>query len=621
MKLTGFFIGDGYHDRRYHNAVSFNLRKQREIAFLLRVVEECGLEWTLHGKKYYVTGSGLGDFLEHCYDDQRRKIIPGMLLQYGPGLLEALMEGLLNSDGSEDDCHHALYSTTSEPLKDQMYEVALKLGWAAYASAKRKNRIGRKSHKIAYMVHFNRTRLKPEVNKVTYRKQDGWEPYDGMVYCAEMPRNHVLYVRRNGRPVWSGNSVAEHAVLHIAVENVSRLAIECLESNRLASYTEKSTRYQMWGPESFYSPASLAGSRHAELYRQTCRRLFETYLASLDPVKRLMQAKYPRRENESDARWDGRLRSKYVDNCRFLLPASALANVGVTANARVLESAIRKLLSHPLEEVREIGAEVKRVSQAEVPTLVKYAEVVPYQAETTAALTAAAELEVRGQRSEVGAIAELVNHDPQAEDKFLAACLYRFGGASLADCRAAVAGMSAEQKAALAHEALGRLDKHDVPLRELEHVTYTFDAVMDQGGYFEIKRHRMMTQSPQRLTCDLGYAVPRALEEAGRRAEYDAAMRAAAEAYHTVAPDFPEEASYLVPNGFNRRVLMTLNLREAFHLCELRGAPGAHFSVRRTAGQIYEAIARVHPTLARYMRCRDNPHWEEIEGEFFVAVG
>ena len=54
-------------------------------------------------------------------------------------------------------------------------------------------------------------------------------------------------------------SVAEHAVLHIAVENVSRLAVECLESNRLASYTEKSTRYQKWGPEDFYIPPELDG--------------------------------------------------------------------------------------------------------------------------------------------------------------------------------------------------------------------------------------------------------------------------------------------------------------------------------------------------------------------------
>jgi thymidylate synthase ThyX len=180
--------------------------------------------------------------------------------------------------------------------------------------------------------------------------------------------------------------------------------------------------------------------------------------------------------------------------------------------------------------------------------------------------------------------------------------------------------MSPDQQAELAKEALGRLEPYDVPLRELEHVTYTFDAVMDQGGYFEIKRHRMMTQSPQALTCDLGYAVPRAIEDAGLHGDYEAAMHSAAEAYARLHAEFPEEASYVVPNSYNRRVLMTLNLREAFHLCELRGTPTAHFSVRRTAGQIYELIAGAHPLLAAYMRCRDNPAWRDIEQEFFAAT-
>ena len=40
-------------------------------------------------------------------------------------------------------------------------------------------------------------------------------------------------------------SVAEHAVLHLAVENISRLACDTLEDNRLASYPEKSSRYQV----------------------------------------------------------------------------------------------------------------------------------------------------------------------------------------------------------------------------------------------------------------------------------------------------------------------------------------------------------------------------------------
>lgn len=412
-------------------------------------------------------------------------------------------------------------------------------------------------------------------------------------------------------------SVAEHAVLHIALENVSRLAIECIESNRLASYTEKSTRYQMWQPDTFYTPAVVAQSRHAALYADTCRLLFETYLRSLEPVKQLMQTRYPRKEGESPAKWDGRIRSKYVDNCRFLLPASALANVGITANARVLESALRKLLSHPLAEVREIGQEMKAVARAEVPTLVKYAEAVAYQQETAARLQ---EVACNGQPTPTSATLTLVDYDPHAEDKFLAACLYRYGEQDLAHCRARVAGMTPEQKEALAHEALGRLQKYDVPLRELEHVAFTVETVLDQGAYFEIKRHRMMTQSPQQLTTRLGYAIPRAIVEAGFQAEYEAALQAAATAYEAITADFPEEASYVVPNAFNRRLLMTLNLREAFHLCELRSAPNAHFAVRRMAGQLFAELQKVHPTLTRYMRCQEAPAWTQIETEFFMQL-
>ena len=477
-------------------------------------------------------------------------------------------------------------------------------------------------HRQIYLL--SPKQLSPETIAVAFAKTSR-SPESFREIAAELTDEKSAQFHEKWVVGYGHASVAEHAVLHIAVENVSRLAIECLESNRLASYTEKSTRYQMWNPDSYYTPRAIAesgsASQHAELYRQTCARLFETYQRSLEPVKRVMRIKYPRKEGESEIRWDGRIRSKYVDNCRFLLPASALANVGMTANARVLESAIRKMLSHPLEEVREIGAEMKRVAQVEVPTLVKYAEGVAYQSETAAALTAESRQQTAGGgRQTKEARVELVDYDSDAEDKFLAACLYRFGGNSFADGRAAVAAMSGEQKAALAREALGRLEKYDAPLRELEHVTYTFDAVMDQGGYFEIKRHRMMTQSPQRLTCDLGYAVPRAFEEAGCLDDYHAAMRAAAEAYRALAAEFPEEASYVAPNAFNRRLLMRLNLRESFQLCELRGAPTTHFSVRRTSGQVYEAIARVHPTLAGYMRCRDNPHWQAIEQEFFVAV-
>jgi len=61
-------------------------------------------------------------------------------------------------------------------------------------------------------------------------------------------------------------SVAEHAVLHLALENVSRLAIETIESNRLASYTEKSTRYQEWDNDAFIIPPEIKDSKKEKLY-------------------------------------------------------------------------------------------------------------------------------------------------------------------------------------------------------------------------------------------------------------------------------------------------------------------------------------------------------------------
>ena len=177
-------------------------------------------------------------------------------------------------------------------------------------------------------------------------------------------------------------SVAEHAVLHFAFENVSRIAIETIESSRLASYTEKSTRYQKWGADDFTIPPELDSDPLRDEFIETVRFLFSTYAESLDPVKNLILEKSPRRENESDEGYDRRIRSQYVDRCRFILPAAANANVGMTANARVVEMIIRKMLSHPLAEVRQIGEKMKEVAKAETPTLVKYADAVPYFVET-----------------------------------------------------------------------------------------------------------------------------------------------------------------------------------------------------------------------------------------------
>jgi thymidylate synthase ThyX len=414
-------------------------------------------------------------------------------------------------------------------------------------------------------------------------------------------------------------SVAEHAVLHIAFENVSRLAVECLESNRLASYTEKSTRYQRWDAQAFFIPPELVGHPLLDTYTQACRFLFQTYMDCLQPLRRLVERSFGRLESESEDAYDRRIRSQYVDFCRFLLPAASLANLGMTANARVLEHAISKMLSNPLAEVRQIGEEVKCVAQTEVPTLVKHAAENPYLMETGASLSS----HLKTTNAEVQADQEdwcrLIDYDPEGENRVLAAGLYRFGDLSFSEALDKVHSASDADRINLAKALLERLGDHDTPLRELEYISYTFELILDQGGYAEFKRHRMMTQTPQALTTRLGYSVPHRFEQAGLEHQYQSAMQAASHAYEKLVEFNPQVASYVVPNGYNRRILFCMNLREAFSFCQLRSAENAHFSMRRVAQRVAEQIRLVHPLLANYMRLPEET-WQDIQNQHFSRI-
>ncbi len=417
-------------------------------------------------------------------------------------------------------------------------------------------------------------------------------------------------------------SVAEHAVLHLALESLSRLAIESLESNRLCSYTEKSTRYQVF--DAFYFPRAIAESRHADLYEATCRNLFGVYQECIEPARQIVAADSPRGPDEPSSAYEARIRSRYIDVCRFLLPCATLANVGMTANARALEHAITKMLSHPLEEVRGIGAEIKQVACAEVPTLVKYAGASAYLTGTAAALeVAAADRTSQGApgRPEPRAGVRLVHYDRDAEARVVAACLYRHGSSAYADAWARAGAMDTQERRAVIEQALGRLGRHDTPIRELEHTTYTFDITCDQGAYFDLKRHRMMTQSPQAPTVELGYAVPRAIDEAGCGRRYRDAIEQATDACRRIARAFPHDAAYLVTNAHNRRFLATMNLRELYSLVPLRARESGHFSYRRVALLIYEAVRAVHPGLVEHVRFGyDAPRAAALEARHFSQV-
>ncbi len=397
-------------------------------------------------------------------------------------------------------------------------------------------------------------------------------------------------------------SVAEHAVAHLAVEDVSILASKVIEDTRLASYTEKSTRYVVFDQGKFYREPRLMASPHARLYEETCRFLLDTYTRLTEPLVAGIRREVPRGEGQSVRAYEAACRAKSCDVLRYVLPAATLTNIGITINGRVLEHLITKLLSHPLEECRGIGARLKAEAQKILPTLLKYADANPYLAETTRTMEVVARQQFAGSTPAEAPPVSLVRFPEDAEDQLAVAILYGYTAHPFRQVQERVAKLRREEKVRIIDEYLRRRGPHDQPLRALEHLTYTFDILVDFGAFRDIQRHRMATQTPQEMEAVHGYSTPPEIVRYGLLPPYEECMTRAEQAHRTMAADLPREAAYVLPLAFRKRVLFTWNLREICHFVQLRSAKQGHASYRQIAQQVFREIERVHPLLAKYIR-------------------
>ena len=426
-------------------------------------------------------------------------------------------------------------------------------------------------------------------------------------------------------------SVAEHAVVHLAAENISRLACDALEDNRLASYTEKSTRYQVMPADCFYFPQELQAEPDlGKAYLEGCQRLFQGYFQFIDGSMDYLRSTKPQGENERESAYNLRLRREATDSCRAVLPAATLTNVGVTVNARALEHAITKLMSSGLAEERDLGKELREQGQKIAPTLIKYADKNDYLGNISDVQRALSRRYISDIPSsplkKMGDLANsestpanrpgtaksevrLVHWDPEAEEKVTAALLYRDGGSSYEEVWARVLEMASETRQEIIGRCLQGLGPHDAPGRELELVDYTFEFLVDYGAYRELKRHRMMSYIPQPLTIDHGYQVPSLLVEAGLAGPFQEAVAPAEDAFRRVEQQWPLVAQYLVTHAHYRRVLAKMNLRECYHLFKLRTSELAHFAIRGPVQQAMKLAVDTHPGLFRHLQLRDYPEW------------
>lgn len=441
-------------------------------------------------------------------------------------------------------------------------------------------------------------------------------------------------------------SIADLAHVALAVERLSLLAAITLVDEQRWDGQERSTRYQNFQKSGWYLP-HLGGSKAAQAqFSEAMEKLLTVYRHASERLLDYLKHRTAKPAEMKEEHYTRTLRARAFDVARYLLPLATNTSLGQIVNARTLETQISRLLSDPHEEVRNLGERLRaaaagaawdvRAEAAEdlvreietcdpelggrarallsrpvkvAPTLVKYSAPNQYAMTARRELEQAAAEVMGGEPMEPvsdGGMVDLLDPEP-LEVEIAATLLYSACHYSYRQVSRRVAGLEGTKRAEIvALGAQGRGD-HDELLRQFSSgYTLRFDILMDIGGFRDLHRHRRAVQTLQSFTSAHGFETPETIREAGLEEEYSTAMGQAHAVAGALAEEgFREDAQYVLPLGTRNRALYKMDFAEALYIAELRTAPAGHFSYRRAAWEIYQAVARKHPSLASYFRVTD----------------
>ncbi|MBE3555503.1 MAG: FAD-dependent thymidylate synthase [Firmicutes bacterium] len=384
------------------------------------------------------------------------------------------------------------------------------------------------------------------------------------------------------------SSVAEHAVVHLGVEGISRLASAQLElSNPYLSFTEYSQRYQQPKAGAFAMPVELADHpRWKERFSTLQNRLYQSYEALLDKLVTARASQEPAKPDEREAQYQRRLRRASFEDARYVLSLAVRTSLGMTTNARALGEALRCLAASPYGEVRQLAEALREQASKVTPTLLRHVEPSVFER-------------------------DWYDHQPPAvfdSSGELALIDYTGAGSAAAETTAVsqligqalpfAADASPAERLQQLERYLQLLGPFDALPAAFTSIRYRFRFSLSEAAFHQLLRHgrRMLLVAGAPTTAGTP-VIPPAVSAAGGEQLLIDATEAAKELFDELVQDVPQAAAYTVTNAHRRQVICEIDLAELYHFLNLRSTAEAQWEIRALAGAMQRAVARVHPHL------------------------
>ncbi|MEC7921338.1 MAG: FAD-dependent thymidylate synthase [Chloroflexota bacterium] len=401
---------------------------------------------------------------------------------------------------------------------------------------------------------------------------------------------------------YGDDSVAQLGAAHLACEQASNLLTKVLEWGRIASYLEQSTRYiyydqKMGDSYRYMMPKEFRGSSVEKDYIKTMDNTFETYSELVRTLVEIYKKEFPKEEGISMQAYNGTIRAKACDVARYFLPTSTLSNVGIFASGQAYEQLLMRMRVHPASEVRDYADMILEELRKVIPSFLKRVDVENRGVEWSNYLR---DNQVQTQdyvsKNISNSISDssdvnLIEWEEDAEKKITAYCLYSSSQKSLSDLKEIVSSFNSnEVREVLCRYTGHRKNRRHKPGRAFENSYYTFDILSDYGAFRDLQRHRLMTIEWQKMSPKNGFDMPSEVDKSGLIDKCLKIVDDSIELHNKINDNFPELREYALLFGHKIRYSMTLNVRQAFHLIELRTAKQGHISYRDICQKMHNLI-------------------------------
>ena len=210
-QFLGFWMADGHVSHGIGNGFRVGIKQRKYQKELEQILSCLPFKFKKSGDAYYINNYDLWNYLNqfgYKYD----RFVPDCIKFAPKEIIERFLDGITLGDGSRSSNGSRRIYTCSKKLADGIQELFLKVGTAGTVfeyepkSSLKDGRLIQGKLKM-FMTSESKKHLNPKLSAGgSSHPKIGTADYDGMVYCAEILPTHLLYVRRNGKACWCGNS-------------------------------------------------------------------------------------------------------------------------------------------------------------------------------------------------------------------------------------------------------------------------------------------------------------------------------------------------------------------------------------------------------------------------------